>query len=136
LSWLIDLKNQTKNEELRVSLEEIECLLKKPKNPLHHKSHQLDHNAIERPHHESEDEPEYYEDEPDAKILTVSLMKLKQSELPCPEETSDPTELPLSRESIGFDMSWVKVISPASSTLRVSLCSSLLIACLNILRFC
>jgi hypothetical protein len=132
------LKNQTKNEDLRVSLEEIECLLKKPMNTFHH-PRQLNHNAIEGSHglhHDSEDEPEYYEDEPGAKILTVTLMKLKQSELPCPEEASDPTELPLSRESIGFDMSWVKVISPASSTLRVSLCSSLLIACLNILRFC
>lgn len=135
LSWLIDLKNQTKNEELRTALEEIECLLKKSKDPLFHKTHKIFHNAIERPQHEPEDETEYYDDEPDGK--TVTLMKLKSADLPCPEEASDPTELPLSRESIGFDMSWVKVVSSStSSTLRISLCSLLLIACLNILRFC
>lgn len=134
LSWLIELKNQTKNEELRVSLDEIECLLKKSKDSLLHKTHKIFHNAIERPQHEPEDETEYYDDEPEGK--TVTLMKLNTTELPCPEEASDPTELPLSRESIGFDMNLVKVFTSTSSTLRISLCSLLLIACLNILKFC
>lgn len=132
LSWLIELKNQTKNDELRLSLEEIECLLKKPKDQFQ-KTSKIFHNAIERPPQDAEEETEYYDDEPDGK--TCQLMKLKISTLPCPEEASDPTELPLSRESIGFDMSWVKVVS-SSSTLRFSLCSLLLVVCLNILRFC
>lgn len=133
LSWLIELKNQTKNDELRQSLEDIECLLKKSKDSFQ-KTSKILHNAIERPPQDAEDETEYYDDEPDGK--TCQLMKLKPSSLPCPEEASDPTELPLSRESIGFDMSWVKVVSSTSSTLRTSLCTLLLIVCMNILKFC
>lgn len=133
LSWLIELKNQTKNDDLRLSLEEIECLLKKPKDAFQ-KTSKILHNAIDRPPQDAEDETEYYDDEPDGK--TIQLMKLKSSNLPCPEEASDPTELPLSRESIGFDMSWVKVVTSTSSTLRISICSLLLIVCLNILKFC
>lgn len=34
----------------------------------------------------------------------VELLKLRVEALPCPEELSDPTELPLSRESIGMDV--------------------------------
>lgn len=132
LSWLIELKNQTKNDELRTSLDDIECLLKKPKDHIQ-KTSKIFHNAIEQPPQQAEDEPEYYDDEPDGK--TVHLMTLKTANMPCPEEASDPTELPLSRESIGFDMSWVKVVS-SSSTLRFSLCSLLLAVCMNILKFC
>lgn len=133
LSWLIELKNQTKNDELRQSLEDIECLLKKSKDSFQ-KTSKISHNAIERPPQDAEDETEYYDDEPDGK--TCQLMKLKPSGLPCPEEASDPTELPLSRESIGFDMSWVKVVSSTSSTLRTSLCTLLLFGCMNILKLC
>lgn len=133
LSWLIELKNQTKSEELRVKLDEIECLMKKSKDQFQ-KTSKILHNAIDRPPQEAEDEPEYYDDEPDGK--TYQLTNLKTTTLPCPEETtSDPTELPLSRESIGFDMSWVKVVS-SSSSLRFSLCAILLAVCLNILKLC
>ncbi len=120
MTWLIDLRNQTKNEELRASIDEVECLMKKTKDTFHHKTSRIDHNTIERPHAE-EDEPEYYDDEPEGK--TVRLMQLKPVNLTCPEEPSDPTELPLSRESIGFDMNWVKVLqtSTSSSSLRNSI---------------
>jgi hypothetical protein len=119
MSWLIDLKNQTKNEELKVALDKIECyLLKKAKDPFH-KANRIDHNNIERPPStEVDEEPEYYDDEPEGK--TVRLMQLKASNLTCPEEVSDPTELPLSRESIGFDLSWVKVVQSANSSQRNS----------------
>lgn len=129
LTWLIDLRNQTKNEELRLSLDEVECLLKKPKDAFHHhKSSRIDHNTIERPHG-VEDEPEYYDDEPEGK--TVRLMQLKPANLTCPEEASDPTELPLSRESIGFDMNWVKVLqtsTSSSSHLKNSISSLLVVS--------
>lgn len=122
MTWLIDLKNHTKNEELRTALNEIECLLKKQSKESfnHHKSSRIDHNTIERPH-AVEEEPEYYDDEPDGR--TVRLMQLKPANLTCPEEASDPTELPLSRESIGFDINWVKVLqtSTSSSSLRNSI---------------
>lgn len=128
MSWLIDLRNHTKNEELRAALNEIECLLKKQSKESfnHHKSSRIDHNTIERPH-AVEEEPEYYDDEPDGK--TVRLMQLKPANLTCPEEASDPTELPLSRESIGFDINWVKVLqtSTSSSSLRNSISTLLLL---------
>lgn len=107
--------------------------MKKPKDAFQ-KATKISHNAIDRPPQEAEDETEYYDDEPDGK--TISLMKLKPGNLPCPEEATDPTELPLSRESIGFDMSWVNVISSTSSTSRNILCSLLLFGCMNILKFC
>jgi hypothetical protein len=136
MSWLFDLKTQTKNEELRLALDEIECSVKKPKDSFH-KTHRIDHNNIERTPTE-EDEPEYYDDEPEGKI--VNLMDLKPGNLTCPEEASDPTELPLSRESIGFDMSWVKFhdgsSSAASSTCLPLSISLLLLASRIIFKFC
>ncbi|CAO1413954.1 unnamed protein product [Diamesa tonsa] len=106
MSWMFDLKNQTKNDDLRLSMEDIECLIK-PKDHFQ-KSNDVDNNAIEHQISNGETEPEYYDDEPEGDNKLVHLLKLKVSELPCPEELSDPTELPLSRESIGLDMSWVK----------------------------
>lgn len=122
MTWLIDLRNQTKNTELKQTLDEVECLLKKTKDSFnHHKASRIDHNTIERPHGEEDEPEEYYDDEPDGK--TVRLMQLKPANLTCPEETSDPTDLPLPRESIGFDMNWVKVLqtSTSSSSLRNSI---------------
>lgn len=134
MSWLFELKNQTKNDDLKLALEEIECLLKKPKDPFH-KTNEIFNNAIER-QTASEDEAEYYDDEPDGK--TFHLMNLKVANLPCPEEMSDPTELPLSKESISFDMSLVKVFASSANNLRVSVLtfSVLLIVFIQILKFC
>lgn len=36
--------------------------------------------------------------------VEVELFSLRTADLPCPGELSDPTELPLSRESIGMDV--------------------------------
>lgn len=37
----------------------------------------------------------------------VELRSINVEHLPCTEDLSDPTELPLSRESIGMDLSWL-----------------------------
>lgn len=37
----------------------------------------------------------------------IELRKINVEHLPCTEDLSDPTELPLSRESIGMDLSWL-----------------------------
>lgn len=140
LSWLIELKNQTKNEQLKEALDAIECSLKKQlKDPMqhHHKASRISHNAIDQPHQvTAEEDPEYYDDEPDGK--TFFLTSLTATKLPCPTDESDPTELPLSRESIGFDMSWVKVVTSSSSHHQISALLSLVVVMmsLNILRFC
>lgn len=115
MSWMFDLKNQTKNDELRLSMEDIECMIK-PKDHFQ-KSNDVDNNAIEHQISNGDTETEYYDDEPEGDSKLVHLLKLKVSELPCPEELSDPTELPLSRESIGLDLSWVKDSAAATVVL-------------------
>jgi len=150
MSWLFDLKNATKNDDLRASLDDIECVLKKPKDAAFPKANDIFHNNIGAGNGAgnahgvvvNEDETEYYDDEPD-KIKQHHLMKLQVADLPCPEEPSDPTELPLSRESIGIDMSWVKVYS-SSSTGTLGTCTALLqlavaatvVSSMQILRLC
>lgn len=37
----------------------------------------------------------------------IELRTISVEHLPCTEDMSDPTELPLSRESIGMDLSWL-----------------------------
>lgn len=140
LSWLIELKNQTKNDKLKEVLDGVECSMKKlHKDSSHHqKTSRISHNTIDQPHHvTAEEEPDYYDDEPDGK--TFFLTTLLVPSLPCPTEESDPTELPLSRESIGFDMSWVKVVTSSSNNVKYSQLSTLLLAVvisLNISKFC
>jgi hypothetical protein len=134
LSWLIELQNQTKNDDLKISLNEIQCLLKKSKDKIKKMSEILDQNSIEKPLQEPEEDAEYYDDESEGKIC--QLTKLQLAHLPCPNEThSEPTELPLPRESIGFDMSWVKVVSSSSSK-NSSICVFLFFICKTILKLC
>ncbi|ETN65252.1 hypothetical protein AND_002983 [Anopheles darlingi] len=52
----------------------------------------------------------------DAGLQTVKLMSLrKDTILPCPKELDEPTELPLSRESIGLDMGWRSSVTATSA---------------------
>lgn len=135
------MKNQTKNDKLKEVLDGVECSMKKlHKDSSHHqKTSRISHNTIDQPHHvTAEEEPDYYDDEPDGK--TFFLTTLLVPSLPCPTEESDPTELPLSRESIGFDMSWVKVVTSSSNNVKYSQLSTLLLLAvvisLNISKFC
>ncbi|XP_052863375.1 connectin-like [Anopheles cruzii] len=51
---------------------------------------------------------------------TVTLMSLrKDTIMPCPKELDEPTELPLSRESIGLDMGWRSSVTATSATGRL-----------------
>ncbi|XP_050085238.1 connectin-like [Anopheles aquasalis] len=55
----------------------------------------------------------------EAVLQTVKLMSLrKDTILPCPKELDEPTELPLSRESIGLDMGWRSSVTATSAAAR------------------
>ena len=80
---------------------------------------------------------EYYEDDSyGEEPKNVHLLKQQVNKLPCPEELNDPTELPLSRESIGLDLSWLN--SDASnksltiSSLYLSIIISLFFSAVNL----
>uniref|UniRef100_A0A182JL45 Uncharacterized protein n=1 Tax=Anopheles atroparvus TaxID=41427 RepID=A0A182JL45_ANOAO len=148
LLWLFDLRNNTKNEDLRYTLQQVECLYD-DKGALG----VLVHNQLKdfgRNSHDSDD-PEYYDEGGHRKpsvsvhkklssssrsagdgaqsittlhdkgqLQTVTLMKLpKDIILPCPKELDEPTELPLSRESIGLDMGWRSSVTATSGQVNL-----------------
>uniref|UniRef100_A0A182K4I7 LRRCT domain-containing protein n=1 Tax=Anopheles christyi TaxID=43041 RepID=A0A182K4I7_9DIPT len=109
LSWIYDLSERTRNEELRENLKGIDCILgltpeEPTRSPLasSYDFGQLDENG------------EYIDDsasENDALAKevpqTVNVLKLGREELPCPEELAGPTGDPNPRESKGlFNLSW------------------------------
>lgn len=112
MSWMFDLRNRTKNEDLKDALSDIRCTIKD--KAISHKPNDIYNNDINV---KVEYENEYNDDEGYEDPDSVKLLSLRVNDLPCPEELSDPTELPLSRESIGMDMSFVKYTSSATRQL-------------------
>lgn len=55
----------------------------------------------------------------------IQLLRFNEELLPCSQRLSDPTELPLSRESIGMDLSWRSDVSSTAHNSKVSLVSCL-----------
>uniref|UniRef100_A0A182YSM9 Uncharacterized protein n=1 Tax=Anopheles stephensi TaxID=30069 RepID=A0A182YSM9_ANOST len=144
LLWLFDLRNNTKNEDLRYTLQHVECLYDIKGI---YGTPSLTHNQLKEYGRSQPLEPilfdeEYYDDTghrkpgvvvqkkysssrsvPDgsgqdkSQLQPVTLMKLrKDTILPCPKELDEPTELPLSRESIGLDMGWRSSVTATSES--------------------
>lgn len=106
LSWLINFRNQTKSITTQQSIENLKCLI------THSASHDIPEaflmNAMEI--HNSSDNVDYtdtvgtdrvqvrYADLDEGSI--VNLFQL--DEIPCHEDASNPTSLPLPRESTGY----------------------------------
>lgn len=86
----------------------------------------VDNTLLHQPPHGPNDDGQY-EDEPsyDADLSrgnVIQLLRLGEEQLPCPQRlVSDPTELPLQRESIGMDLSWRSTDSGASCGILVNL---------------
>lgn len=133
LSWLIELKNQTKNELFKETLDKVECTMKQDSN--FHKTSRIVHNTIDNPHQVNSEGLDFYDDDEEGK--TIRLLELKPSDLPCSEDTSDPTELPLSREVSQDSQYSVKVYPAAiSSCSKISNFSLLIVICLILSKMC
>lgn len=113
---MYDLRNRTKNIDLRRSLDRMVCTLDKLLYE-HTKHARSNHNKYGSTQHFSTDDLDSFENElrvtddlqksiGDGNQL-IELRKIPLDHLPCTEDLSDPTELPLSRESIGMDLSWL-----------------------------
>ncbi|XP_050069499.1 connectin-like [Anopheles maculipalpis] len=163
LLWLFDLRNNTKNEELRYTLQHVECLydIKGIYGTPSLTHNQLKEFGRSQPQESILFDEDYYDDTghrkpgvvvqkkysssrslPDgasqdkSQLQPVTLMKLrKDTILPCPKELDEPTELPLSRESIGLDMGWRSSVTATSesstrtlSVVLLGMCSLLSLA--------
>ena len=105
LAWIFDLKNRTKNFELKYSLEEIECIVKTKERPNGGKIRVNADDVMKK--QELNDDVEYYDDESYDDQKKTPLLQIKQRDLPCPQEYREQLEHPSTREFIGFDLSWM-----------------------------
>ncbi|CAO1415993.1 unnamed protein product [Diamesa serratosioi] len=107
LSWIFDLKNRTKNFELKYSLEEIECMMKTKERQVTHKIKVNYDDEMKKQILSDETDTEYYDDEIYNEQKTSNLLQLKQKDLPCQKGFIEALEHPSTREFIGFDISWM-----------------------------
>lgn len=122
MKWVYELRKLTKNEDMRQSLQRIECTFDDVSQV------NLIDNAIKQPPHGPNDDGQYVDASYDVDLSRGNINQLlewSEEQLPCPQRLTDPTELPLSRESIGMDLSWR---STESSTQNVH--SSSILLCL------
>lgn len=132
LRWIFDLHNQTKNRELKQSLERITCTLEHTHqvindNTLNDPRYQIQfetaprhmqpmdfdvHNDLSMPSNNIE---EQRRQRPRPLVTEkVELLNLNPNQLPC-ETVTDPTELPLQRESVsGYDIGFKLFSSSAA----------------------
>lgn len=155
LRWIFDLRRKTKNEDLRQSLQRIECFYE---GGIHGNADLLGHahglggggvaaaggaadgsgtnnnllqdpTLFQRPNGPN-DNGEYidetgYENQLSNNDNVVQLLRFNEEQLPCSQRLTDPTELPLSRESIGMDLSWRSDVTSTAHNSKVSLVSCL-----------
>uniref|UniRef100_A0A336LLJ4 CSON010967 protein n=1 Tax=Culicoides sonorensis TaxID=179676 RepID=A0A336LLJ4_CULSO len=134
LKWVFELRHKTKYDDMRQSLQRIECRYDGASN----NQMVLSDNILLRqaPHGPNDDGQ--YEDEPayDADLgraNVIQLVSFGEEQLPCPQRLiADPTELPLPRESIGMDLSWrsTDLDISCANFMRNSYNISLLLLCL------
>lgn len=129
MRWIFDLHNQTKNRELKQSLERITCTLEhthQPANdntlndpryqihfetgPRHVQPMDFDvHNDLSVP--TTNNLNERHQKSHPSMAEKIELLNLNPNQLPC-EAVTDPTELPLQRESVsGYDIVGFKLFS-------------------------
>lgn len=119
LAWIFDLKNRTRNFELKYSLEEVECMTKTKERPTVPRVKVNAEDVMKK--QILNDDIEYYEDESYDDKRTSQLLQLKQKELPCPQQYREQLEHPSTREFIGFDLSWIHSTGIKAQVTSVSL---------------
>lgn len=126
LRWIFELHNQTKNRELKQSLERITCMLEH--------THQVNNdNTLNDPRYQihfetNHAQPLDFDVHNDLTVPTnhinarhskihssmaekVELLNVNPNQLPC-ETVTDPTELPLQRESVsGYEIGGFKLFA-------------------------
>lgn len=160
MRWIFDLHNQTKNRELKQSLERITCTLEHtpqvmPDNTLNDPRYQIHfetsprysqpldfdvHNdlTVQSNHldmqHQQQQQRNHQKQPHTTVTETVELLNLNPHKLPC-EAVTDPTELPLQRESVsGLDIGFklfssdVSQISNCMATTFLALLGALILS--------
>lgn len=120
LAWIFDLKNRTRNFELKYSLEEVECTMKTKERPSGGKI-RVNVDDVMKKQVLNDEVAEYYDDESydeQKKTPLMQLTQFKQRDLPCPQEYREQFEHPSTREFIGFDLSWMRSSAPQASLHR------------------
>lgn len=113
LRWIYDLRNHTKNGNLRDSLESLACTLERPNHdlndPRYHFNYkissrhsQLDFDYIQNDLNSNNNVQTSTNIRPKVLKEVVQLFTIDANHLPC-EQVAEPTELPLQRESVGMD---------------------------------
>lgn len=133
MRWIFDLHNQTKNRELKQSLERITCTLEHTHqvmndNSLNDPRYQIQFETAPRQvqpmdfdvHNDLNMPPNHIDDQRRQRQRTsatekIELLNLNPNQLPC-ETVTDPTELPLQRESVsGYEIGFKLFSSSATS---------------------
>lgn len=133
LRWIFDLHNQTKNKDLKHSLERITCTLEHTHQPINDNTlndprYQIHFETSSRNsqpmkfdlHNDLGMQSNHIDDEHRRQhhsgiAETVELLSINPNQLPC-ETVTDPTELPLQRESVaGYDLG--KLFNSSSTTI-------------------
>lgn len=127
LAWIFDLKNRTRNFELKYSLEEIECTMKTKERPSGGKI-RVNVDDVMKKQVLNDDAVEYYDDESYDEQKKTPLTQFKQRDLPCPQEYREQFEHPSTREFIGFDLSWMRSSAPQATFHRAMSLLSLALA--------
>lgn len=135
LRWIFDLHNQTKNRELKQSLERITCMFEPTHqvindNTLNDPRYQIQFETSMGARHTQPLDFDIHNDlsvttnqlnERHSKIYSssgekVELLSLNSNQLPC-ETVTDPTELPLQRESVsGIEIGGFKLFSSSATS--------------------
>lgn len=154
LSWIFELRNRTKNNDLRRTLERTLCSMETSNaNALtvdNNNNHYNNYKTAQRTYSHGN---EYDLDDPFRRSNdlgnqlgglepkpnrvsheTVELLRMDVNHLPC-ELLTEPTELPLSRESVGMDISRVFQFSASPAAIQgniIAICTLCLIALLTV----
>ncbi|XP_055698112.1 connectin-like [Phlebotomus papatasi] len=110
LRWIFELKNRTRNDDLRRSLQDVDCILfdknSVPEeiftNAVKEKNDRVPGDYYDDAGYDAQEDTFVFDNRDIDDGQKVQVLRFEAENLPCPEELNDPTEVPMSRESIGM----------------------------------